>query len=94
VVVDSKFGSSWGGWCSNETLEVYEVGLWKNIRRVWGKFSNHTRFEVGDGSNVRFWHDLWCGDMALKEAFLDLYDIACTKNASAAVHLELFGGSI
>jgi len=32
---------------------------------------------VGDGSEVSFWHDLWCKDMALKEAFLDLYGIAC-----------------
>jgi hypothetical protein len=27
---------------------MYGVGLWKNIRRGWGKFSSHTRFEVGD----------------------------------------------
>jgi hypothetical protein len=31
--------------------------------------------------------------MALKEAFPDLYDIACAKDASVATHLELFGGS-
>jgi hypothetical protein len=44
-VVDSTFGSSWGGWCSNENLGAYGLGLWKNIRRGKGKFSNHTRFE-------------------------------------------------
>lgn len=27
VVVDSKFGSLWGGWCSNEPLGVYGVGV-------------------------------------------------------------------
>jgi hypothetical protein len=36
------------------------VGIWKNIRRGWGMFSSHYRFEVGDGNNVRFWHEL-CG---------------------------------
>jgi hypothetical protein len=25
-VLDSKFNSSWGGWCSNEPLHPYEVG--------------------------------------------------------------------
>jgi hypothetical protein len=35
VVVDAKFGGSWGGWCSNKPHGTYEVGLWKNIRRGW-----------------------------------------------------------
>jgi hypothetical protein len=48
---------------------------------------------VGVRSKIRFWHDLWCGDKALKEAFLDLYGIACAKDAFVAVHLELSGGS-
>jgi hypothetical protein len=29
---------------------VYGVWLWKNIMRDWGKFSSHTRFEVGVNS--------------------------------------------
>jgi hypothetical protein len=33
VIMDSKYGYSWGGWCSNEVLGLYRVGLWKNIRR-------------------------------------------------------------
>jgi len=69
------------------------VELWKNIRKDWGKFSSHTSFEVGDGSKVRFLHDLWCGDKTVKEAFHDLYGIACAKNASVVAHLELSGGS-
>jgi hypothetical protein len=48
----------------------------------WRMFSNHTRFEVEDGYKIRFWHDLWCGDKALKEAFSNLYSIACVKDAS------------
>jgi hypothetical protein len=38
VVVDSKYGSAWGGWCSNEVHGSYGVGLWKNIRRGWRSF--------------------------------------------------------
>jgi len=44
VVVDSKFGSSWGEWCSNEPLRSYGKRFWKNIRRGWGMFSSDTRF--------------------------------------------------
>jgi hypothetical protein len=52
--VDSKFGSSWGGWCSFDPPEPYGLGLWKNIRRGSRMFFSHTRFELGDGSKIRF----------------------------------------
>ena len=42
-------------------MEEYYEGL--------GKFSSHTRFEMGDGSKVRFWHYMWCEDITLKEAY-------------------------
>jgi hypothetical protein len=48
----------WGWVGSNEPLGSYGVGIWKNIRKYWGMFSSHTRFEVGDDTNVRMWHDL------------------------------------
>jgi hypothetical protein len=49
---------------------------------------------VGDGSKVRFSHDLWCGDVAYKKAFPDLYGIACAKDASVAALLKHSGDSI
>jgi hypothetical protein len=48
---------------------------------------------VRDRSNIRFWHDLWCGDRALKEYFPILYSIAHVQDASMADYLELSGGS-
>jgi hypothetical protein len=36
--MDSKYGSSWGGWRSNAVIGSHGVGLWKNIRRGWGSF--------------------------------------------------------
>ena len=90
--MDSKFGSSWGAWCSFKLLGPYGVGLWKNIRRGWMMFYGHARFELGDGSKIKFWHDVWCGEKAFKEAFLILYSIACVKDAFFAVHMELSSG--
>jgi hypothetical protein len=92
-MVDYNFGSLWGGRCSIEPLGTHGMDLWKNIRRVWGNFSSHIRFEVGNGSKVCFWHDPWYGDMALKVAFSDLFGIVCAKDAFVASHLELFGGA-
>jgi len=33
IVVDSKYGSLWGGWCSLEPVGTFGVGLRKNIRK-------------------------------------------------------------
>jgi hypothetical protein len=38
VAMDSKYGSAWDGWCSNEVHGSYRVRIWKNIRRGWGNF--------------------------------------------------------
>jgi hypothetical protein len=43
---------------------------------------------------VRFWHDLWCGDMTLKDAFSALFGIACDKDALVEAHIEFSGGAI
>lgn len=53
-------------------------------------FSSYTRFELGDGSKVILWDDVWCVEMALKEAFSELYSIACVMEAYVAVHLVSF----
>lgn len=52
----------------------------KFIRTGWREFSRYTRFKVGDGSKISFWHDMCCGEQPLKEAFLKLFSIACLKN--------------
>jgi hypothetical protein len=93
VVVDAKYGSLWGGWCSFEPRGAFGVELWKNIRKGWDTFKGLTQFEVGDGTRVSFWHDLWCGDLALKIAFPGLFSIACVKNAPVVANFELLGGS-
>ena len=91
--MDSKYGSLWGRWCSLELAGSFGLGLWKNIRKGWEKFSCFTRFEVRDGSKISFWHDQWCEDAALKVAFPVLYGLACAKGAFVVADLEFLGGS-
>jgi hypothetical protein len=93
IVVDAKFGSMRGGWCSRVPSGPHGVGLWKNIRRGWSVLFSHTRFELGNGSKISFWDDLWCGDLPLRVAFPVLYDIACEKHALVADYLDLSSGS-
>jgi hypothetical protein len=52
------------------------------------------RYEVGDGTNIRFWHDLWHEDQPLKESFLELFTIVCCKEAWVAYSMQFFNGNI
>jgi hypothetical protein len=93
-VVDSKYGSLWGRWCPLEPTGAFGLRVWKKIRKGCVSFSRFTRFVVGNGSKISFWHDLLCGDTALKEAFPALFGIACVKGAAVADNLEHLGDSI
>jgi hypothetical protein len=44
-------------------------------------FAQNVSFEVGIGSKIRFWHDTWCGNQPLKQAFPSLFRIARYKEA-------------
>jgi hypothetical protein len=59
----------------------------------WSLLSSHTRLILGNGSRIRFWDNVWCGEMPLKEAFPVLYDIARDKDALVADHSVLVSGS-
>lgn len=46
-VVDAKYGSSQGGWCSDVVPGSYRVSMWKNIPRELPSYSKLLTFEVG-----------------------------------------------
>lgn len=58
IVVDFRYKSQWGECCPNGVNGSYGVGLCKFIWRGWEAFSSFTRFEVGEGSKISFWHDM------------------------------------
>jgi hypothetical protein len=68
-LVDIKYGSMRGGWCSKEVGGPYGVGVWKCIRRGWAGFMHHVQYQVDDGSKVLVWHDVWCEELPLKVFF-------------------------
>lgn len=56
---------------------------------------------MGDEGRTKFWHNLRCGDMVLKEPFPVLFGIAyakdvsvaCAKDVSVADNMEFLGDS-
>ena len=93
-VIDSKYGSMWGGWYSQIGTQAYGVSLWKFIRAGWNTFSNYISYMVGDGSRIKFWHDPWCGDQPLKLSFPELYSLARYSEATMADSMQFQGSSI
>ena len=92
-VVDSKHDSQRREWCSNRVRECHGVGLWKHIRAVWDRFSKHITYKVGDGSRIKLWHDIWCGELPLRQKFQDLFHLAQVPDALVADHLHLQGSN-
>jgi len=92
-VVAVKYRSQWDGRCSIEVFGSYGVGLWKFIRRGWEEFSRFSRFKLGDGFKISFWHDFLCEERPFKAVFPELYSISCFRDASMAVHLQFSNGS-
>ena len=93
-VIDSKYGSMWGGWYSQIGTQAYGVSLWKFIRAGWNTFSNYISYMVGDGSRIKFWHDPWCGDQPLKLSFPELHSLARYPEATVAESMQFQGSSI
>jgi hypothetical protein len=52
------------------------------------------RYEVGDGSRVLFWYDVWCGEIPLKTLFLELFAIACSKDEWVEENMQIQNGNI
>ena len=76
-------GAACGGWRTGLVRGPHECGLWKGIMQGWESFNAHLRYKVGIGDRVRLWHDRWCGDVILKEAYPVLYE--CASNQAATI---------
>jgi hypothetical protein len=47
-----------------------------------------------DGSRIRFWDDVWYGELPLKEAFSVLYGFARKKDALVVDHMDYSSSSL
>jgi hypothetical protein len=91
-LVVAKYNIMRGGWCSKEVGGPHGLGLWKNIRKGWDTFKHYVRFEVGSGSRVLFWKDVWCGERPLMNVFPALFAIVCAKDAWVEENMVIVNG--
>jgi hypothetical protein len=58
----------------------FDSPFWKGLMRVKQDFFSKGFFKVGNGLTVRFWEDVWLGDMSLAQQYPSLYNIVQHKN--------------
>lgn len=83
----NKYDSLRGDWYSKEVVGPFKVRVWKCIRKGWEVLSKFVRYKMGDGSKVRFWYDLRCGEHPLKISYPELFRIARCKDSWVADHM-------
>ena len=81
-MIVTKYGAEKLGWWSKKSFYAHRVGCWKSILGGLELFKTIVRFQVGNGSRVLFWQDVWCGERPLKSQFPNLYRIAHLKEAT------------
>ena len=50
--------------------------------------------EMGDGTKIKFWLDIWCGSCSLKDGYPDLFRMACDKEAMVEDHMCFQNGVV
>jgi len=83
-VIEAKYGNVWGCWCTKNVTSAYSDSLQRFIRSGWLNFSKLLQYDVGDGTKVKFWKPVWCGDCTLQKAFPKLYCISRARESSLA----------
>ena len=93
-VIEPKHGNIWGGRCLKKVTSPYGVSLWRFIRSGWLNFSKLLVYDMGDGTRVKFWKHVWCGDCTFQEAFPELYGLSRLKDSSVAKVMGWSAGRI
>ena len=68
------------------------MSLWKTTSSGWSTFSRYIQFQIGDGTRVKFLHDVWCGDNPLSVFFPDLFRISNDNEAYVADLMQFPNG--
>lgn len=55
---------------------------WKGVLSIKEIFKWGIYYKLGNGSNIKFWSDRWCGESSLQQSFLEVFDMSnCTNLA-------------
>jgi len=73
TMVDRKSSYWWKDLC-----RAYNIGNYPN----W--FDDRVKWEIRNGSSIKFWQDRWVEDSSLKDRFPRLYSISTTQGRTVS----------
>jgi hypothetical protein len=62
----------------------YNSPMWNDLIKIKDLYLAGRIVKIGNGIDIDFWSDPWCGNVALKEKFRDLYEINNEQYTSVA----------
>ena len=86
-VISVKYGQKGLGWRTSEANKTFGVEVWKEILKETNWCWENIEFIVGNGTEIRFWTDHWCGLAVLSQSFPQIYALVVHRNAT----VEKFG---
>lgn len=90
-LLKEKYGTKIGGFFPRMSRLPVGISVWRGLTLVLPLFKSLSRWKVGNGSFISFWHDRWCSPYPLSRLFLDLYIAANTKNFTVSELLSALG---
>lgn len=83
-MVESIYGLSNLGWNTSEKQNGCVCCPWTNIARHWKKVDHFSKFKLGSGARILFWHHKWIEDISLKDRFPNLFRVSSLPNGTIA----------
>uniref|UniRef100_A0A8I6WLN0 Reverse transcriptase domain-containing protein n=1 Tax=Hordeum vulgare subsp. vulgare TaxID=112509 RepID=A0A8I6WLN0_HORVV len=58
--------------------------FWKSVTWALNATRTSYKWEIGNGDNINFWHDIWAGDCSLKVRFWNLFEICNQQDCTVS----------
>ena len=69
---------------SQVQAKPFDSPFWKGLMRIKNEFLERGEFILGNGEQIRFWEDVWLGQISLANEYPNLYNITLIKNATVS----------
>lgn len=56
--------------------------FWKGFSWALAGVRPFYKWNLGNGRNILFWHDVWVGDVSLKTEFWNIFDLCQQQKAT------------